>query len=88
MRRSDLWIATCLWASLFATAMWLAARNGFQDLWLFAAAMGLSLWGLCDALLLVARTTREYLASRRAPTAHADAEIGAFPQGSVTRSDV
>lgn len=60
----DLRITFLLWVPLFLVAITAAILQGFQDIFLFAIAMGLALWAVCEAALLVYRKTQQYLRRR------------------------
>ena len=54
-----------LWVPLFTAVMVCAALEGFPDLWLFAVAMGLATWGVCDAAALLWHHLRAWQGARR-----------------------
>ena len=55
-----------LWVPLFTVAMVLAAFDGMADLGLFAIAMGLALWGVCEAAALLWHHLQAWSRNRRA----------------------
>ena len=60
----DFKVTFVLWLPIFAVVMWMGIQRGFQHIALFAIAMGLAVWSICDAAVLVFNNIRDWLAKR------------------------
>ena len=59
---SDLKLTFILWLPTFAAILWLGIQRAFPDIVLFAIAMGLVVWSVCDAAVLIVANTRKLFA--------------------------
>lgn len=54
-----------LWLPLFAVAVWYGFYRGYLDMGLFALAMAVSVWSVCDAAVLTCRRIQDWHNQRR-----------------------
>ena len=58
-------LTVALWVPLFAVLLVTAVLNGFQDIWLFAIALGLATWSVSDAAVLLGHHLQQWHRTRR-----------------------
>ena len=61
----DSMLTVILGLPLFVAVMWYGIRNGYEDLGLFALAVGLSVWGLCGTIVFTFRKIQESREQKR-----------------------
>ena len=49
-----------LWLPLFVVAVWFGIHRGYPDIGLFAVAMAVGVWSVCDAAVLTYRRILKY----------------------------